>query len=69
MRKARCDAKKSVASMAVRLGVTAKTINNYETGRSKPSLAVCEVWAQECNAEWLRDVVNTSFRCILLLAS
>lgn len=62
LRKARRDAQKSVGTMAFRFGVTRKTINNWEADRTHPSKAETEVWAQFCEAEWLRDLLNDASR-------
>ncbi len=53
--KARRQAHVSTAAMATALGVSRKTINNYESDRVPVRAAMVRVWAQQCNVpyEWL----------------
>lgn len=55
MEKARRAARISVGEMAARQGVAAKTINNWEKGRTHPKRAVLELWASATGFpfEWL----------------
>lgn len=45
----------SVATMALKLGVSRQTIGNYLAGRTTPKLAVLKVWAEETGVDlgWL----------------
>lgn len=46
----------SVATMAIKLGVSRQTIGNYMAGRTTPKLAVLKVWSEETGValEWLQ---------------
>ena len=47
----------SVATMAMKLGVSRQTIGNYLSGRTHPKLAVVKVWADETGVDlgWLKE--------------
>lgn len=47
----------SVATMAIKLGVSRQTIGNYLSGRTHPKLAVIKVWADETGVDlgWLTE--------------
>lgn len=68
LHKARREARISSAAMALRFGVTRKTINNWEADRTRPSPVEAEVWAQVTGAEWLRDLLIDSSRWMWFFA-
>lgn len=47
----------SVATMAIKLGVSRQTIGNYLAGRTTPKLAIVKVWAEETGVDlgWLQE--------------
>lgn len=47
----------SVATMAIKLGVSRQTIGNYLAGRTTPKLAILKVWADETGVDlgWLKE--------------
>lgn len=47
----------SVATMAIKLGVSRQTIGNYLAGRTTPKLAIIKVWAEETGVDlgWLAE--------------
>lgn len=53
--KARRQGGVSVETMALALGVSRKTVNNYEADRTPVRVGVIRVWAMQCGVpfEWL----------------
>lgn len=67
--KARREARLSKEQMAEVLGVSLKTINNYEGGRTHPNRATLRVWIDTCKLPWftldgIRDLLGPDSRWI-----
>lgn len=57
MRKARMDAGYTAAQIAEVIGISRKTVTNYENGDTVPLRAILNAWAEVTGTyvEWLRD--------------